>query len=296
MFTSYYKVAGHSFALHTKEDRTADMLPSFTPFVTDCPDDNRLLFSLTVNDDFYPTERGTTIGQFDCGGADFGVYRLPDGCYQFLISPPGGDYCGLLQTAPDFRTGTVALRGSDWARAFAVNNSLMLLYAFAAADKNTLLFHASVIGYQEQGYLFLGKSGTGKSTHSTLWLKHIPGSELMNDDNPVVVVTPEGAIVYGSPWSGKTPCYRNVSAPVGAFVRIRQEKQNTIERDNTLQAFASLLPSVSSMKWDDRVYDGICDTLSLLIEHVPSYTLGCLPDKEAAELCHDTVTEPNNKP
>jgi hypothetical protein len=87
-----------------------------------------------------------------------------------------------------------------------------------------------------------------------------------------------------------------VSAPVGAFVRIRQEKQNTIERDNTLQAFASLLPSVSSMKWDDRVYDGICDTLSLLIEHVPSYTLGCLPDKEAAELCYNTVTGPNNKP
>lgn len=293
MYISSYKVAGHTFALHTAEDRAAEWLPSFAPFVTDCPDDDdRLLFSLTVDNDFYPTQRGATIGQFDCGGADFGVYRLPDGSYQFLISPPGGDYCGLLQTAPDFRTGIVALRGSEWARSFAVNNSLMLLYAFAAADKGTLLFHASVIGYQGKGYLFLGKSGTGKSTHSSLWLKHIPGSELMNDDNPVVVATPDGAIVYGSPWSGKTPCYRNVSAPIGAFVRIRQEKQNTIERDSTLQAFASLLPSVSSMKWDDRVYDGICDALSLLIEHIPCYTLGCLPDQGAAELCHDTVTAP----
>ena len=290
MNTSYYKVAGHVFALQLPQDKAAEWLPSFAPFIINYSADDPLLFTLTVDETFYPSERGDTIGQFDCGGADFGVYRLPDGGYQFLISPPGGKYCGLLQTAPDFTNGIVALRGNDWAKAFAVNNSLMLMYAFASADKNTLLFHASVVGYQERGYLFLGVSGTGKSTHSSLWLKHIPGSELINDDNPVVVATPTGAIVYGSPWSGKTPCYRNVSATIGAFVRIRQEKQNTITRDDTLQAFASLLTSVSSMKWDDRVYDGICDTLSSLIENVPCYTLGCLPDQQAAELCHDTVT------
>lgn len=289
-FTSYYKVAGHTFAVTLPQDCAAEWLPSYTPFLGNDPETD-LLFALTVDDDFYPTQKGDLIGQFDCGGADFGVYRLSDGSYQFLISPPGGTYCGLLQTAPDFSTAVIATRGMDEAKAFGINNALMLMFAFAAADKQTLLFHASVIGHAGRGYLFLGVSGTGKSTHSSLWLKHIPGSELINDDNPVVVATPDGATVYGSPWSGKTPCYRNVYAPIGAFVRIRQEKQNTITRDDIPQAFASLLPSVSSMKWDDRVYDGICDTLSLLIARVPNYTLGCLPDQAAAELCHTTVTQ-----
>ena len=49
------------------------------------------------------------------------------------------------------------------------------------------------------------------------------------------------------------------------------------------------LPSVSRMKWDDRVFNGICDSLSLLVEHVPCYTLGCRPDKEAADICAATV-------
>ena len=111
----------------------------------------------------------------------------------------------------------------------------------------------------------------------------------MNDDNPVVVATEQGAIIYGSPWSGKTPCYRNISAPVGAFVRIRQEKVNHITRDKTLEALSALLPSVSSMKWDDRVYNGIYDSISLLIAHVPCYTLGCRPDQEAAEVCYQAV-------
>ena len=289
MKTTYYKVAGHIFAFAVQDADTQDYLPSFVPFLHEMAADESPLFTLTVDDDFYPEKKGDTIGDFDCGGADFDVYRLPDGGYQFLISPPGGHRCGLLQTPADFSAGTLALRGNDWARAFATNNSMMLLFAFATADKRTMLFHSSVIENGGYGYLFLGKSGTGKSTHSSLWLKHIPGSELMNDDNPVVVATDEGAIIYGSPWSGKTPCYRNVSAPIGAFVRIKQEKENHIERDNTLQAFASLLPSVSSMKWDDRVFNGICDSLSLLVEHVPCYTLGCRPDKEAADICAATV-------
>ena len=60
----------------------------------------------------------------------------------------------------------------------------------------------------------MGKSGTGKSTHSRLWLENVPGATLLNDDNPIVRLTLVGAIVYGSPWSGKTPCYKNESAPL----------------------------------------------------------------------------------
>jgi len=289
MNIQYYKVAEQVFAFRTKEGDNQEYLPSFTPFVHAHTANEPLLFTLTVDDDLLPLKDGETIGEFDSGGAFFKVFRFADGGYQFLIAPPGGDYCGMLQTDALFSTGTVALRNDEWARAFATNNSMMLMYAFAAADKNTLLFHASVIKNSGHGYLFLGKSGTGKSTHSSLWLKYIEGSELMNDDNPVVVASPKGAIVYGSPWSGKTPCYRNISAPVGAFVRIRQEKVNHITRDNTLEALSALLPSVSSMKWDDRIYNGIFDSISLLIEHVPCYTLGCRPDQEAAEVCHNAV-------
>ena len=297
MKTTYYRVAQHTFAFRTPDDDKQDYLPSFAPFICEYEEGTPLLFTLTLDDDFYPSEKGATIGQFDCGGGDFGVYRLDDGSYQFLINPPGREYCGMLQTNASFTEGIAALRGNESTRAYAANNCMMLLYAFAAADKQTMLFHASVIGHNGKGFLFLGKSGTGKSTHSQQWLKYISGSELINDDNPVVTVTSEGkAIVWGSPWSGKTPCYRNVSAPIGAFVRIKQEKENRIKRDDTLRAFASLLPSVSTMKWDDRVYNGICDSIALLISNVPCYTLGCRPDKEAAEVCQAEVEKEKGNP
>ena len=98
-------------------------------------------------------------------------------------------------------------------------------------------------------------------------------------------------MVFGSPWSGKTPCYKNDSASIGAFVQIKQEPENHIHRNRPLQAFAVLLPSMSVMNWDNHIYNSICDSVERLIERVPLYTLGCRPDQEAAEVCHAEVTK-----
>ena len=45
------------------------------------------------------------------------------------------------------------------------------------------------------------------------------------------------------------------------------------------------------MKWDKRVYHGVCDTLTAIIGHVGVYELGCLPNAEAAILCYNTVRQ-----
>lgn len=285
----YYTVANHTFAVELLKGDVGITFPSYIPFSSESAEE--LLFTLTIDDTFYPSEKGELIGDFDCGAADFGVYRLADGTYQMLISLPGGDYCGLLQASPDFKVATIATRGDDASRSFAANNALMLMYAFASAEMATLLVHASVIKRGERGYLFLGKSGTGKSTHSSLWLKYVEGSELLNDDNPVVRIIDREARVYGSPWSGKTPCYKNESARIGAFVQIKQEPENHIRRNQALQAFAVLLPSMSTMKWDKRIYGSVCDSVARLVEQVPMYTLGCRPDQEAAEVCYAEVAK-----
>ena len=191
--------------------------------------------------------------------------------------------------AAGFDKDAYAWRGAA-ALGFGQNNAQRLAYAFASAPHSTLLMHASVVRNDGTGYLFLGKSGTGKSTHTRLWLKYIPGSDLMNDDNPVVRVENGIAYVYGSPWSGKTPCYRNVVAPVGGFVQLQQCPENAIRRENVLGSFASLLPSISTMKWDKRIYTAHCDTISELIRTTPLYHLGCLPDEAAARLSYHTLT------
>ena len=140
------------------------------------------------------------------------------------------------------------------------------------------------------GYLFLGRSGTGKSTHSRLWLKHISGSELLNDDNPILRLLPDGSVrVFGSPWSGKTPCYKAKDVPVGAVVRLEQAPYNKIARLSPLEAYASLMGSASSFRPFRALADAWHETLNAMVPQVPCFKLECLPDREAALLCHQNV-------
>ncbi|MBQ8736724.1 MAG: hypothetical protein IJY78_02700 [Bacteroidaceae bacterium] len=265
-------------------------LPSSAPFeVEPTADETALLFTLRVDDKFRPDQKGSEIGKFDCGGAMHELYHTEDGFYQIVISNEEGRKCCLMQTRDDFSDATVALTGTDKMRTFALNNALMIMYAFASSDKSTLLMHSSVVRKDGRAYMCLGTSGTGKSTHTGLWIKHIPGADLMNDDNPVVRFVDGKAMVYGSPWSGKTPCYRNIEAPIGGILQLKQAPYNKIRRQTTIEAFASMLTSCSVMKWDKRVYSGICDTITLLMEAVPNWFLECLPDREAALTSYEAM-------
>ncbi|MCQ2128692.1 MAG: hypothetical protein MJZ08_04580 [Bacteroidaceae bacterium] len=287
----FYKVADHYFQIEIAESsrNSFDMLPSFTPFIVERPEEE-LMFSLVVDDTTKPDNDNEMVGDFELGDGRAKVYLLNDGGYQYIISDVVGNSCCLLKTDKQFKHCFCALRGNERMRRFGLNDAVMFVFAFAGSFRQTLLIHASTILNHGFGYPFIAKSGTGKSTHSQLWLDHIPGSELMNDDNPVVRVKDGTPIIYGSPWSGKTPCYRQICAPLGAITRIDRAKKNSIERLDPVSAFASFLPSCSSMKWDHDIYDGICSTISAIVAAVPVFTLHCLPDKEAAIVCNKAIS------
>ncbi len=248
------------------------------------------LFSLTLVDELAPLAGAREMARFDCEGFDCRYEQTTDRVSITILEPQTDRVWARMCCDNRFALAEAQLTGDLQRRHYCLNNFLMMLFAFASMPSETLLFHASVTARNGKAYLFLGKSGTGKSTHSQLWLKHLPGSELVNDDNPAVGIRGDRVVVYGTPWSGKTPCYRNVQFPVGAFVRLHQEPENHMVRRSPVLAFADLLPSCSGVKWDTRLYRAQCDTVSELVRRVPVFYLGCLPDEAAARMCHAAVT------
>ena len=97
------------------------------------------------------------------------------------------------------------------------------------------------------------------------------------------------ATVYGSPWSGKTPCYRRVSYPLDGIVLLSQAPYNKIQQLSGIQAYAALVASISGMRWDEQIAEGLHLTENLLASRVAMWHLECLPDEEAATLCSGTI-------
>ncbi len=289
-----FNIAELNIRIEFKESQRNSMrlLPSFEPFRAEI-DPNNLFFKLTIDDTLrpIPSERRERIRDFDTGNGHTIVDKVDDGGYQYIIKDINGADCCLLQANKDFSICKCALNGTYNMRTFGLNNALMLIFAFAGSFHNTLLIHASLVRQNGYGYAFIAKSGTGKSTQVSLWLRHIPGCDLMNDDNPIIRIIEGEPFVYGGPWSGKTPCYRNVKARLGAITRIDRADENSIEKLPPIEAFASFLPSCSSMKWDGEIFNNICNTVTKVVETTGIYTLHCLPNKEAAILCNKTISK-----
>lgn len=289
-----YCIAEHliSIVFDSSYSKAVDLLPSFEPFLTNGSNDGSL-FELHIDFNIKPFAEATLehIGTFDIGNGGIIVDRTTKGDYQYIIKDIDGRSCCLLQTDRHFKHATCKVRGNDNMRHFGLNTAMMMMYAFRGSFYNTLLIHASVVREEGYGYAFIAQSGTGKSTHTSLWLKHIPNTDLLNDDNPIVRIINNKAYIYGSPWSGKTPCYRNIKAKLGAITQIDRAKQNSIERLSPAKAFAHILPASSTMKWDTTVFRNTYDTVIKLIETSPhNYILHCLPNEEAAIICHKQIS------
>lgn len=294
--TRSYNVAGHVFSLEM--DGTGGLragLKNYEPFRIDgqrSEEQDPKIFTLRLSKKLeLPAAKPLYLSEPEPDERRIDVYLTEAGDYLFEMAPfADAPVVGKLLASPDFSEGKLLAVVPEYSE-FCINNALMLQYAFRTATENTLEMHASVVEWEGKGYLFLGMSGTGKSTHSGLWLRHIPGARLLNDDNPVVRIRDSVPTVYGTPWSGKTPCYRNEQVPIGAIVRINQAQENKIRRMELPEAIASLSASCSGLKSIRSIGDGLFATIASVVGSVPCYQLDCLPNREAAEICHKTVTE-----
>ena len=113
--------------------------------------------------------------------------------------------------------------------------------AAALLDHDILLYHGSVLAYDGKAYLFTAPSGTGKTTHSRLWLSEIPGAYILNGDKPLLRVESDRAYACGTPWRGKEKYGRNEILPLEAICILERDTCNHIESVSFRDALPVLL-------------------------------------------------------
>ncbi|MBO4665665.1 MAG: hypothetical protein J5612_02205 [Paludibacteraceae bacterium] len=288
-----YLVAEHLFTVEAPESVYA-LMTNYAPFEVTQVDDRQPLFALTMHEP--QTELPALSADCQTVYSDTTEDDMP----RLDIYRDNGTWIlreAINKNAPvtlhmtmseDFSQAHLYMLANANLR-FAVDNATMLLFAFASAKYATLEMHASVTIRGDYGYLFLGKSGTGKSTHSRQWIETFQDAWLLNDDNPVVRLKEDGVYVYGSPWSGKTPCYKNEVRRVGAFVKLLQAPYNKMHTLRLPEAYAYILSSSSGLKIIPEIMDTLFETISRLIQTVQVYGMECLPNHDAAILCAETV-------
>lgn len=276
-----YQVAGHCFRMCGEQlCKAVEQIIGFRPF--EC-EEGEPLFEFTVGTEAPAMEKVQYTFSYEDVTGTFGRWEKG-----FLLTlKPEQEEVFYLWTEEGGKT--VWLCGNWSLRLYRF--ALWVGYGLMTLPFDTVAIHSSCIVYKDKAILFLGESGTGKSTHTRLWREHIPGAVLLNDDSPMIRVEDGKVWAYGSPWSGKTPCYKQERYELAGCVRLSQAPYNRIQKLPVLHAYGAIHPSCPpEFAYDTVLYDGVSGFIGKLLSQVPFYHLACLPDAEAARLSCTTVT------
>ena len=307
--TYFYRVAEHLFAVESQDNTVFALLGNYEPFRVETHDTTIFTLRIEPNGLLRDEQRASykhiftdnseeDMPRIEVYREDIGDGQLAIGDWRLAIGKDGwlmrvsqiaqSPICCELHSNADFTQGVLHIAADCQDVRFCIDNALMLMYAFRTAPLMTLEMHAAVVvkGNEARAYLFLGHSGTGKSTHARQWLQAFDDAWLLNDDNPILRVMEDGEVrVYGSPWSGKTPCYKNAHARVGGIIKLSQAPYNQLQPLTLPQAYAYMLSSASGLKMNHQMADDMYNSIKHIITHVKCHHLNCLPNTDAAEVC-----------
>lgn len=285
---NYYSVAGVTFSVGLPESVDAGvLLPSFRMFAVKAPARGTdIAFSFNADGAVLPDISGWRIeNESSSDMGDVVVLSSGGGEYGVEISGSAGCFSHKMLVSGCFTEFRAEIDWRDRLAGVFVCSMLRIAFSQVILLRKGVSIHASSVVLDDRAFLFLGKSGTGKSTHSALWLKNFPDASLLNDDNPAVRIEDGVPVVYGTPWSGKTPCYKNERYRLAGIARLNQADYNRFTYRQDTEAFLTILPSCSVFRCDGMLRDALYDTVASLAEMIVTGELECLPDDEAAECC-----------
>ena len=155
---------------------------------------------------------------------------------------------------------------------------------------NGMLLHSSCVVYEGKAYLFSAPCGTGKSTHTQIWLKQFPEAYILIDDKPAIRIAKDGIFACGTPFSGKTAQNVNSIVPIGGICILGRDTVNHIEPIDPDDALFNILNQTVRPPQEEDM-DKLLATLDTVLRNVPVYRLYCNMEPEAAIVSYNGMKD-----
>lgn len=174
-----------------------------------------------------------------------------------------------------------------FAAAYLETLALYREIAASLLDYDTVIFHGSAIGVEGRAVLFTAPSGTGKTTHTRLWLEEIPGAHVVNGDKPLLRIMDDRVLACGTPWQGKENYGCNEILPLEAICILERSDENWIHQIGIDEALSTLIKQTHRPDEPELMIK----TLSVIgkMDGLRFYRLGCNMDREAARVSYNGI-------
>ena len=166
--------------------------------------------------------------------------------------------------------------------------AIQRMFADRLFDFDILLCHGSTIAVDGKACLFTARCGTGKSTHTRLWREVFGDRAVMvNDDKPFLILTEDGVLACGAPWSGKHGLDTNITVPLGGICILERGPENTIRPASPEEALPRLLHETHCPAGQEDRFRAL---VTRLAENVGLWHMECTKDPQAAQVAHRAMS------
>ena len=161
--------------------------------------------------------------------------------------------------------------------------------------KNRFLLHASILEHNGKAYAFLGRSGTGKSTHTKLWLRYVNNTRILNGDKPIIEYRDGKFYAHGTPWQGKEGWGYKGEAELCGLCFLEQANINEIFKLPVSNTSSKVFTQVL-LPQDERNVVATLDLLDKFVATIPAYLLKCDISEAAVQLSFEKLTNETYTP
>jgi hypothetical protein len=211
------------------------------------------------------------------------------------------NFCtSTLQGSVDVEALTADVRVCDQHPTQDIDLFLRVVYACLVFQSGGVLFHGAGILRRQNGYLFIGHSGVGKTTVSRLSVN----DQVLNDDLVVVLPATESGqkpveanfegkngrswTIYSTPFSNPTQVKpSNATTSLASVFHLVQDKQVYLEGLGNGQAIGELLANVPVIPRNSKNNIGLLERLEMFHQDIPVFNLHFLPDASFWRLIDD---------
>lgn len=206
-------------------------------------------------------------------------------CREFIIQEGEADLC-VSATREEI---LAEQNGRDFSAGYCESLCLYRNICLQLPDFGGFLIHGAAIAVDGEAYLFLAKSGVGKTTHAGLWLDAFGDrARVVNGDKPILRRFEGRWHVCGTPWRGKENLGGSELVPLKALCFVERQEHNAIRPLEASAVTERIFHQLLMPREEDRVA-AFFDLLEDLLSVTPAYLLKCNMSREAACLAYETM-------
>jgi hypothetical protein len=138
-----------------------------------------------------------------------------------------------------------------------------------------LIVHACGVNDGNEGSLFIGTSGAGKSTIANLW-RSKKDAVILSDDRIIIRKMGGHFGIYGTPWHGDAKACSPERAPLKKIFFLKHADKNKIKKLSPIDATSRMIVRSFPTFWDKKGMEFTLGFIDELVTEVPCYELGFL--------------------